>query len=339
MSSLRSSALAVAQGLAQAPEVAPANNLEFAQAMCAGLAARPRALSPQWFYDLEGSQLFERICELPEYYPTRVETALLVELSGELAALIGAQAEIVEFGAGAARKVRILLTAMQAAGQPALAYRPLDVSAEFLHKAAQGLRCEFPSLAVHPQVADINQALQLPPLPPLPRAAHRVGFYPGSSIGNFEPAHAQALLQRMRLALAGGGLLIGVDLVKDPARLHAAYNDSAGVTAAFNLNLLARANRELEANFDLRAWAHSAFYNPAHKRIEMHLVSRCEQTVHIGALARGFHFAEGDSVHTECSYKYTVAGFQALARSAGWRPRVAWCDDAKDFSLHWLVAA
>ena len=299
----------------------------FADALRAGLRARPRSISPKWFYDEAGSRLFERICELPEYYPTRTELALLDRHAPELAECIGADAEIVEFGAGASRKVRLLLSALQ---RPA-SFVPVDISGEHLAEAAQRLRAEHPGLAVRPVVGDYTaDGLELPA-----PAGRRIGFYPGSSIGNFEPAEAARLLERFRHWLQGGGLLIGVDQVKSPALLHAAYNDAQGVTAAFNLNLLARANRELGADFDLAAWEHAAHYQPSLQRIEMHLVSRRAQRVHVGGEC--FDFDEGESIHTENSYKYSVAGFQALARRAGWAPQAVWADAAGRFSLHWLL--
>lgn len=299
----------------------------FAEELVAGLAARPRAVAPKWFYDAAGSALFERICELPEYYPTRTELAMLDQHAGAMAAAIGPGAEIVEFGAGASRKVRVLLDALEA---PA-GFVPVDISGEHLEAAAAQLRRERPGLVVRPVVGDYTAgpALALPPA-----AGRRVGFYPGSSIGNFDPAAAQALLVRFREALAGGGLLIGVDLVKSPAVLHAAYNDAAGVTAAFNLNLLARANRELGADFELAAWEHAAFYHPGLQRIEMHLVSRRAQRATVAG--RVFEFEDGESIHTENSYKYTVDGFQALARRAGWAPQAVWTDGQRRFALHWL---
>ena len=297
----------------------------FATELLDGLRATPRAVAPKWFYDNEGSRLFEAICELPEYYPTRTELALLDHHAQEMAALIGAQADIVEFGAGASRKVRVLLDALQAPRR----YMPVDISGEHLEEAAAALRADYPRLQVQPLAADFTRGLQLPPA-----LGRRIGFFPGSSIGNFEPAQAQALLRGFAGLLGGGGLLIGVDLVKDPALLHAAYNDSRGVTASFNLNLLARANRELGADFDLTAWAHSAFYQPALKRIEMHLVSRRAQRVRVAG--ESLSFAEGDSVHTENSYKYTVEGFAALARGAGFDVRKTWVDGGRRFSLHWL---
>jgi len=250
--------------------------MSLADEFVAGLRAQPRAIAPKWFYDAEGSRLFERICELPEYYPTRTELALLTQHAPGIADRIGPGAEIVEFGAGASVKVRLLLDALMAPRLSARRYMPVDISGEHLVEAAAALRADYPGLAVEPVVADFTAALALPA-----GVGRRVGFYPGSSIGNFDPEAAVALLSRFRGWLAGGPLLIGVDLVKDPALLHAAYNDASGVTAAFNLNLLARANRELGADFDLEGWAHSAFYQPALRRIEMHLVSRCRQRVSV----------------------------------------------------------
>jgi dimethylhistidine N-methyltransferase len=300
---------------------------EFQRELIAGLSARPRHVSPKWFYDAEGSRLFDRICALPEYYPTRTELALLDRHATEIARFIGTGREIVEFGAGATRKVRVLLDAIDAPAR----FVPVDISGEHLMNAADELRAEHPALDVCPVVSDFTRPLALPPA-----AGPRVGFFPGSSIGNFDPPQAAALLRRFATLLAGGGLLIGVDLVKDPALLHAAYNDSAGVTAAFNLNLWARANREAGADFDLAQWAHAAFYNAPLHRIEMHLVSRRAQRVTVSGVA--FDFAEGDSVHTENSYKYTVPGFQALAREAGFAPLACWTDPARSFALHWLAS-
>ncbi|WP_425256959.1 L-histidine N(alpha)-methyltransferase [Rubrivivax sp. RP6-9] len=300
----------------------------FAEAFLAGLHARPRAIAPKWFYDQAGSELFDRICTLPEYYPTRTELALLDQHAPEMAARMGDGAEIVEFGAGASVKVRLLLQAMRTPRR----FVPVDISGAHLHRAAAALRRDHPGLEVLPLAADFTADLVLPP-----PAGRRIGFFPGSSIGNFEPAAAEALLRRFGGWLAGGALLIGVDLIKDPDVLHAAYNDALGVTAAFNLNLLARANRELGADFDLAQWAHSAFYQPQHRRIEMHLMSRRRQRVQVAGAH--FDFDEGDSVHTEHSYKYSVEGFQALARRAGFAPGAVWTDAARRFSLHWLEPA
>lgn len=300
--------------------------MNFHEDFVAGL--RERRIAPKWFYDAEGSRLFERICELPEYYPTRTELALLDRHADEFAARIGPGAEIVEFGAGASVKVRLLLQALESPRR----FVPVDISGEHLAEAAAALRADFPGLAVEPLAADFTASLALPP--PVGR---RIGFFPGSSIGNFEPDEACALLARFRRWLDGGALLIGVDLIKEPALLHAAYNDARGVTAAFNLNLLARANRELGAGFDLSAWAHAAFYHPPLRRIEMHLVSRRRQAVCVAGEV--FEFDEGDSLHTENSYKYSVDGFRALARRAGFEPGPVWTDAARRFSLHWLEPA
>jgi dimethylhistidine N-methyltransferase len=300
---------------------------EFAHAMHAALTQLPRRISPKWFYDAEGSRLFDAICELPEYYPTRTELSLLDRNANDIARRLGPGVELVEFGAGSLRKVRLLIDALD---RPA-GLLPIDISAEHLHASAAQLRHDRPGLVVRPLAADFMQDLVLPPA-----NGPRVGFFPGSSIGNFEPDDARRLLQRMTQWL-DGGLLIGVDLVKEPDLLHAAYNDAQGVTARFNRNLLARANAELGADFELTRWAHSAFYHPPLQRIEMHLVSRSDQVVHL--CGHAIEVAEGDSVHTENSYKYTVAGFQRLARSAGFEPEAVWVDARRWFSLHWLKPA
>jgi len=310
----------------------------FADALHSALAQRPKRISPKWFYDERGSELFEAICELPEYYPTRTELGLLEAHAEEIAQLIGPQAEVVEFGAGASRKVRLLLDALV---KP-LRYLPIDISGEHLQASVEPLRQDYPELEVTPLAADFSQPLKLPPV--AEEAQARAGFFPGSSIGNFEPAEAAALLTRFAAMLRGSsnssgkrqrGLLVGVDLVKPPALLHAAYNDAAGVTAQFNLNLLVRANRELGTDFDVDAFDHYAFYQPEQQRIEMHLLSRRAQSVQLQG--RQYAFEAGENLHTERSYKYTVAQFQALARRAGFDPAQVWCDVDQRFSLHWLV--
>jgi dimethylhistidine N-methyltransferase len=303
------------------------DNDGFAQCLMEGLAKTPKDIPCKYFYDAEGSRLFEAISEIPEYYQTRTEMGLLAAHGAEIAALIGPDADIVEFGAGALRKVRLLLEVLE---RPR-GYTPIDIYGDYLLEVTRALASDYPNLGLRPLVADFTAALTLPPLP---GARVRAGFFPGSTIGNFRPAEALGLLTRMRLALDGGGLLIGVDLVKDPARLHAAYNDAAGVTAAFNKNLLLRANRELGADFDLDAFAHYAPYNPGAQRIEMYLVSLKDQ--HVRLSGREFAFAAGEAVHTEDSHKYTVPGFQALAAQAGFHPRAVWCDRDGLFSLHWL---
>ncbi len=301
----------------------------FAQDMLEAMAQRPRRISPKWFYDQRGSQLFDRICALPEYYPTRTELGILQERADEIARHVGPGADIVEFGAGSLVKVRLLLQALQAPRR----YLPIDISGDHLHGAAAALRADYPGLAVQPVVGDYTRALVLPA--PLP-GTRRVGFFPGSTLGNFEPAEALAFLRQSARLLAGGGLLLGVDLVKAPSTLHAAYNDAQGVTADFNLNLLARANAELGADFDLHGFDHAAFYNAPLQRIEMHLLSRRAQSVSL--CGQRFDFDEGETLHTECSYKYTVDGLRALAGRAGFGIGPVWTDADRMFSVHWLPA-
>lgn len=298
----------------------------FAQDLHRALRERPRSISPKYFYDTAGSVLFDRICELPEYYPTRTELDLLARHAPDIARCIGPGVDLIEYGAGSTRKVRLLLDTLP---QPHR-FVPIDISADHLHAAATRLRHDYPGLDVVPLAADFTQPFDLPAAP----RAGRAGFFPGSSIGNFTPAQALDFLQMTASQLRGGGLLIGVDLVKDPAVLHAAYNDSQGVTAAFNRNLLVRANRELGTNFEVDRFAHYAFYEPRLQRIEMHLVSTCRQEVMLDG--QTYAFDEGEALHTENSCKYTVAGFQALAARAGYVPAAVWCDPQGWFSLHWL---
>jgi dimethylhistidine N-methyltransferase len=309
-------------------DAVPVAAVDFARDLLAGLRSEPRQVAPKYFYDAAGSTLFERICELPEYYVTRTELAILQEHGAAMAECIGPRADVIEFGAGASRKIRLLLQRLNAPQR----FVPVDISGEHLVEAAGQLRREHPLLRVEPLVADFTQPLQLPA--PVGR---RVGFFPGSSLGNFEPEAARKLLARMAQWLQGGGLLIGVDLVKPPHELHAAYNDAQGVTAAFNRNLLVRANRELGADFDVERFDHYAFYQPQQQRIEMHLLSRGEQEVAV--CGQRFRFAHGQPLHTENSYKFTLPGFQALARSAGFEVDAVWTDAAQRFAMHWLVPA
>ncbi len=300
----------------------------FDRALRAGLRATPKCVSPKYFYDERGSRLFDRICELPEYYPTRTEFSILEDNATDIAAQIGPRAEIIEFGAGSLTKVRVLLDALD---EP-LRFLPIDISGEHLESAAQSLRLDFPDIAVEPIAGDYTRKLDLPD-----RAANvgkRVGFFPGSTLGNFSPVEALGFLTRAAQLLRGGGLLIGVDLVKSPAVLHAAYNDAQGVTAQFNLNLLRRANSELGADFKLDAFEHYAFYNAPLQRIEMHLVSRCAQTVTIGG--EQFFFGDGETLHTESSYKFTIDGLARLAAEAGFGKGTCWTDSQRLFSVHWL---
>lgn len=310
------------------PVTLDAPPLSFLDDVRAGLSKPQKALSPKYFYDEAGSALFEAITRLPEYYPTRTEIGILDACGPEIAALLPAHAALVEFGSGSTVKLRRLLRHLDTLA----AYVPVDVSGEFLRGQAEVLRGDFPDLRVEPVVADFTRDFDLPAsLDGLPRA----GFFPGSTIGNFEPQAAAALLRHVAATFgAGARLIVGVDLVKDKAVLDAAYDDAAGVTAAFNLNLLTRINREIGADFDLDAFAHQAFFDPDHSRIEMHLVSRRAQTVTVAGIP--IAFASGETIHTENSYKYTVESFRALARSAGWEGRAVWTDPDRLFSVHAL---
>jgi L-histidine Nalpha-methyltransferase len=313
--------------LARLPSFASSTDESFADHLATGLARTPKEIACKYFYDEAGSRLFDQICELPEYYQTRTEMALLERHAGEIAALMGENIELVEFGAGSLRKVRVLLDR----AQNITAYTPLDISGEYLGDVVRALAADYPALTLRPLIGDFTGTFEIPGLPGSPR---RVGFFPGSTIGNFRPDAAASLLKRMRGSLNGGGLLIGVDLVKDPARLHAAYNDAAGITALFNKNLMVRANRELGADFDTEAFAHYAPYNASAHRIEMYLVSLKRQSVMTGG-AR-FDFAAGEPVHTEDSHKYTIESFREMAARAGFNPRAVWTDEERLFSVHWL---
>ena len=317
--------------LARLESVSSPQGESFADTLLRGLHQTPKQIACKYFYDDTGSRLFDAICELPEYYQTRTELALLRRHAGEIAALMGDGVEIVEFGAGALRKVRILLDA----AQNPRAYTPLDISGDYLQTVVRALAADYPALTLRPLVGDFTLPLEIAALPGQDlKTARRAGFFPGSTIGNFKPDAAMALLRRMRANLNGGGLLVGVDLVKDPARLHAAYNDAAGVTALFNKNLLVRANRELGADFDPEAFAHYAPYNAAAHRIEMYLVSLKRQSVRL--CGQQFDFAAGEPLHTEDSHKYTIESFREMACRAGFNPRAVWTDEERLFSVHWL---
>lgn len=301
---------------------------EFAAAVLSGLARAPKAIPPRFFYDRRGSRLFEEITELPEYYPTRTEQDILDRIAPELAAMTPAGTVLVELGSGSSRKTETILAAL-----PIATYLAIDVSRCALKEAEARLAARFPALAVIPVVADFCADIVLPEAL---AAAPKLGFFPGSTIGNFLPAEARDLLAGWRRLFAPSGrLLIGVDLEKAEQTLLSAYDDAAGVTARFNLNLLHRINRELGADFDLAGFRHRAVWNTGEKRIEMHLDSRTAQTVHL--LGETFRFAPGETIHTENSYKYSVQRFRELAHQAGWTPARVWTDPAQHFSVHELV--
>ncbi|QDL96505.1 L-histidine N(alpha)-methyltransferase [Rhodopseudomonas palustris] len=305
------------------------NTAAFARDVLDGLTRPQKELSPKYFYDDTGSELFVEITRLPEYYPTRTELGILQGRAGEIASLIPPDAAIVEFGAGATTKIRLLLAAHQVA-----AYVPVDISGDFIITQAEALQRDFPQLAVHPLAADFTKPFALPPAV---RDLPKVGFFPGSTIGNFEPQEARRFLESARDILGRGArMIIGVDLEKDERVLVPAYDDAAGVTAKFNLNLLIRINRELGANFDLSAFAHRAIYNRDQHRIEMHLVSLRDQTVNLFGERIGFR--AGETIHTENSYKYSLERFGALAQQAGWTPAQCWTDADAMFSVHALEA-
>ena len=302
----------------------------FARDAIGDLSQHPKRLSPKYFYDATGSELFEAITRLPEYYPTRTELKILRDRGNEIAAIIPKGAALVEFGAGATTKVRLLLKKC-AFG----AYVPVDISGEFLNAQANGLRKDFPTLAVYPVAADFTAPFALPQeIAGMPK----VGFFPGSTIGNFEPHEACKFLRSARDILGKGAqMIIGADLEKDERVLHDAYNDASGVTARFNLNVLVRINRELGGNFDLSAFTHRAIYNRERHRIEMHLISRKPQSVRM--LGTSFSFRTGETIHTENSYKYSIERLTALARGAGWEVRESWTDPNRMFSVHALTVS
>ncbi|HEX4304024.1 MAG TPA: L-histidine N(alpha)-methyltransferase [Rhizomicrobium sp.] len=301
---------------------------DFCDALLEGLSRPLKRIPSKYFYDAAGSELFEQITALNEYYPTRTELGILQSNAADIASLIGPDVELVEFGAGALRKVRLLLGELKSPR----AYVPIDIAGDFLLDVVRPLERDYPSLRVSPVIADFTKPIALGPLEN--GAARRAGFFPGSTIGNFTRPEAVQFLRHARATLNGGGLLIGADLVKDPAILHAAYNDAEGVTEAFNKNLLVRANHELGADFDLSGFGHYAYYNAPAQRIEMYLVSLKAQCVTIAGEA--IAFAEGEAIHTEDSQKFTRDGFRTLAAEAGYSVRRVWTDPANLFSLQWL---
>jgi dimethylhistidine N-methyltransferase len=297
-----------------------------------GLALKPKRL-PSWlFYDERGSALFDQICEQPEYYLTRCEIALMDEHAQSIADTLGSEVRLVEYGSGNARKTRMLLQHLHAP----VAYVPVELSAEPLRRSVDQLAVEFPRLPLQPLCADFSKPLRLPIPPRAPRRT--VVYFPGSTIGNFESREAAVLLRKMRNEMGdAGGILIGVDLKKDPAVIEAAYNDRAGVTAEFTLNMLRRLNRDIGSNFNLSAFAHRAHYNPMAGRIETHLVSRCEQQVKIGRVNVPFHADE--AIQVEYSCKYSLEDFAALAARAGLAVQQVWTDAERMFSVQYLVRA
>lgn len=302
--------------------------VDFRQDILTGLLAERKYIAPKYFYDAEGSRLFDAICKLPEYYLTRTEIGLLKDHGPEIAACLGQDATLLELGSGSSVKIRLLLEALRP-----LLYVPMDISREHLLQSAKTLAEDYPWLTIHAICGDYTATWDWPFT--LLQDSHRVAWFPGSSIGNSTPRQAVALLGRIAALLDNGGsLLIGVDLVKDREILEAAYNDSQGVTAGFNKNVLARLNRELDADFQLDRFQHRAFYNAGEQRIEMHLVSDGEQTVRVANEI--IRFRSGETIHTENSCKYSIAGFQQLARQAGFEPGQVWTDADELFSMHYL---
>ena len=300
----------------------------FAADVVAGLTVTPKRLPPKYFYDQAGSELFERITTLPEYYPTRCELDILHAHAKDIAALIPDGAALIEFGSGASTKTRIVLRAAKLA-----AYVPVDISAEFLDVQVNTLKREFPEVAMLPVAADFSQTFALPVAA---QSMPRTGFFPGSTIGNLEPHEAAAFLRQAgRILGPRASFIVGVDLIKDEKVLHAAYNDRQGVTAQFNRNLLTRINRELGAKFNLASFEHHAFYNRERSRIEMHLASLKRQRVTV--CGERIEFRAGETIHTENSYKYSIESFGALARGAGWTPVAVWTDKDNYFSVQVLT--
>lgn len=296
-----------------------------------GLAQPQKTLAPKYFYDERGSELFEAICELPEYYPTRTELAMMQTSAADMAQRLGPDCLLIEYGAGSGRKTRLLIEALAPA-----AYLAIDISREQLKQSAAQFAETFPDVRVVAICADYSRPLTLPEIDGY-GGHRRAVYFPGSTIGNFTRQEALDFLKTARaLVGAGGAMLVGVDLKKDHARLHAAYNDVQGVTAEFNLNLLRRINRELKGNFDLARFRHHAFYDPARGRIEMHLESLADQCVVVDG--HEFRFDAGETIHTENSCKYSVAEFQQLARDAGFNAEHCWTDSQQLFSVHYLIA-
>ena len=303
----------------------------FLDDVLSGLGAKQKQLPCKYFYDRKGSQLFDAICRVEEYYPARTETALMETHAREMADHIGAGVSLIEYGCGSLVKTRLLLDALD---EPSM-FVPIDISEEHLMVSAEALDQDYPGLEVLPVVADFTKPVLLPEEVEN-RENKRVGFFPGSTIGNFDHEGAADFLETVAETVGeGGGLLIGVDLKKDEETLLRAYDDAEGITARFNLNIIERINRELNGDFDTGAFRHEARYDEKEGRIEMHLVSRRDQTAHVQG--HPFRFREGESIHTENSYKYHVEEFQKLAAGQGFQPAQTWIDDNDLFSLHYLT--
>lgn len=289
-----------------------------------GLYQTPASISPKYFYDAKGSALFEHITSLQAYYPTRTEQAIMAAYAPEIACAVGANRTVIEFGAGNCQKARILCELIEPAR-----FVAVDISEAFLHEAVAGMRLAFPHMVIDAIASDLTADIVLPASLPV---LHRLVFYPGSSIGNFDPPQAQALLSRMRgLLQDDGALLIGVDLVKDAEVLNAAYDDDTGVTAAFNLNVLDHVNRLIGSDFDTSQWQHRAFFNPEQSRIEMHLEAKVDHLMRWRNGCRSF--AQGERIHTENSYKYRVADFVTLLNRAGFSQTQVWTDEHAWFAV------
>ena len=320
-----------ASTIARLPELLPEVEGEFAAAVFEGLSKAKKTLPCRFFYDARGSELFEEITRLPEYYPTRTEAQILTTHADEMVEGFDEDGVLIEFGSGSSVKTEILLERAPAG----LTYVPIDVSESALASAKGRLETRFPGIGVRPVVGDFSYPIEIAAdLASRPRA----GFFPGSTIGNLTPADAVRLLRTFKASLPRESrLLIGIDLKKDARRLVLAYNDAAGVTAEFNLNLLVRINRELGSTIDLGTFRHEAIYEPREGRIEMHLVSAISQVIWISG--RHFHLDAGERIHTENSYKYSIPQFQELARSAAWAPNRVWTDARQQFSVHELISA
>jgi dimethylhistidine N-methyltransferase len=296
----------------------------------AGLRSSPKTLPPKLFYDEAGADLFQQICELPEYYLTRSELSILNERAGEIAHAIGPRAALIEYGSGAGQKIRLLLDALE---NP-VAYVPVDISGEQLAGVSETIAAQYPDIEVMPVCADYTSRFDLPALPEKTR--RRVAFFPGSTIGNFDPVQAASFLSRIRSLIGSSGMLVlGVDRVKAKAVLDAAYDDRAGVTAAFNLNILHRIARETGSSIDVGSFRHVAFFNEGESRIEMHLESRADQTIEIAG--QPIHFTRGETIWTESSWKYSEAALQSLVSSSGFSLHRLWTDRDENFWVAILV--